>query len=527
MPKVLEVLKRLLPQGSWRTGTWDSCPLWPPDVFAVSATLARMSACYSRVRISKQVRSLRAAGIQWRRTISVPIRAQKCWKLLVQEGDRNVDLCEDRDKRWWTAVLELTAIADEASRWIGFSSKRKSRSLFSDIVFAEHSRYFDDADRLLGNIPYSVCRDVPKQEVCVQPKTRTPQVGCTINALSHHLALLPPSTEVSTVWQLGVPKKRFEKSLNLLLVPFPYRIADDAFVASRAQSRKGKYFSVEPTWLRELDISGFIKFVRGLIARSKEHVKEVDGVVFPEGALTLDFAQAAAKALGRDGLEFLISGVSRTSPSGSSNLAYTALFNDGKIILETLQSKRHRWKLEKSQIERYQLSKSLAPINHSRGWWEDIQVGLSDDSSAVRFTVFRPGATMAVLICEDLARIEPIQQVIRSVGPNLVIVPLLDGAQRDFRWSARYAMALADDPGSAVLTLTALGMIHRERDAAPPIIGLWRDPEHPKTRELLLPWGCHGLLLHLETHDVRNWTLDSRSDLKNTVSLSLKRTWGV
>jgi len=41
------------------------------------------------------------------------------------------------------------------------------------------------------------------------------------------------------------------------------------------------------------------------------------------------------------------------------------------------------------------------------------------------FTVIRPGAALAVLICEDLARFDPVLPVINAVGPNLVISLLL------------------------------------------------------------------------------------------------------
>ena len=40
---------------------------------------------------------------------------------------------------------------------------------------------------------------------------------------------------------------------------------------------------------------------------------------------------------------------------------------------------------------------------------------------------------------------------------------LLDGPQLTSRWAARYASVLADDPGSAVMTLTSYGMVQRSR----------------------------------------------------------------
>jgi hypothetical protein len=65
---------------------------------------------------------------------------------------------------------------------------------------------------------------------------------------------------------------------------------------------------------------------------------------------------------------------------------------------------------------------------------------------------------LTALVCEDLAHNDEIAQLIRSVGPTAVINLLLDGPQLTSRWTARYASVLADDPGSAVLTLTSCGM---------------------------------------------------------------------
>ncbi len=55
--------------------------------------------------------------------------------------------------------------------------------------------------------------------------------------------------------------------------------------------------------------------------------------------------------------------------------------------------------------------------------------------------------------------------ILRAVGPNLVVCLLLDGPQSKERWSTRAAAALADDPGSSVLTLTSLGMLRRAEEA--------------------------------------------------------------
>jgi hypothetical protein len=83
------------------------------------------------------------------------------------------------------------------------------------------------------------------------------------------------------------------------------------------------------------------------------------------------------------------------------------------------------------------------------------------------------------------------------VGPTLVVTLLLDGPQLAARWTARYAGVLADDPGSAVLTLTALGMAARSRPggmAPSRVIAMWKDPVRGM-QEIPLEPGAQGVLL--------------------------------
>jgi hypothetical protein len=107
---------------------------------------------------------------------------------------------------------------------------------------------------------------------------------------------------------------------------------------------------------------------------------------------------------------------------------------------------------------------------------------------------------MCNLICEDLARQEPIAEIIRSVGPSLVIALLMDGPQLKTRWSSRYATVLADDPGSSVLTLSSIGMVGLSRPEGESkrsrVIALWKDPLSG-ARETELPEGADGVLINL------------------------------
>jgi hypothetical protein len=115
----------------------------------------------------------------------------------------------------------------------------------------------------------------------------------------------------------------------------------------------------------------------------------------------------------------------------------------------------------------------------------------------VQFVQLGDEITLACLVCEDLAQIDDVAELMRSVGPTLGITPLLDGPQLTSRWAARYASVLADDPGAAVLTLTSFGMVQRCRPTgmdSSAVIALWKDPVRG-IREIPLDAGAQGVLL--------------------------------
>ena len=154
------------------------------------------------------------------------------------------------------------------------------------------------------------------------------------------------------------------------------------------------------------------------------------------------------------------------------------------------QDKHHRWSLDERQIYQYHLGGALHP--HIR-WWEAIDV----PRRSVQVVEVGEGITIVSLVCEDLAQNDDVAELIRSIGPTIVSTALLDGPQLTSRWSARYASVLADDPGSAVMTLTSFGMAQRSRPAgfdASPVIALWKDPARG-TREISLEPGAQGVLL--------------------------------
>ena len=174
------------------------------------------------------------------------------------------------------------------------------------------------------------------------------------------------------------------------------------------------------------------------------------------------------------------------------------------------QAKHHRWSLDDGQICQYHLSGALQP--HIR-WWEATEI----PRRSVQFVELGDGVTFASLVCEDLAQTDDVARVIRAVGPMIVVTPLLDGPQLGSRWAARYASVLADDPGSAVLTLTSFGMAHRSRPPGfgrSPVIALWKSPGQ-ETREIPLEPGAQGILLSANAARTAQRSYDGRRPLDN------------
>jgi hypothetical protein len=534
MPTVMEVMRRVLPQGTNPAPAgepalvdWQVPPVWPPDLFAVAATLVSLSGAYAHASVTGSTRAsqtnsdafptrVEELGDAWReldaaRLPSVMSRIRELWEVVLAAGAVPVSEPPAPDTHaWCNAALELMAIADVASAGIGFEG---SSSPFFAQVTEQHLRRPGpgDAPEPPRRATATVCKLVPPEECCVQPKSRTPQVGCTLRSLSHHLALLPPIGEVTTSYVVS-PKPLSMEALNLLLVPFPYSVRDDAIRrGSEHPDEKWGRFAVDQRWVPDGDpeSSGekLAAFISDLVRVAQQHAP-VHGVVLPELALDRGRAEWVGTKLGKTGIGLFVTGFSSPGPDGypPRNSVMCVLYDSKEVLTHWEQSKHHRWRLEAGQIGSYGL-----PLDPSMLWWEDIDVS----QRHVRFCNFLDGATLAALVCEDLARIDPVQPVIRAVGPNLVIALLMDGPQHEHRWPGRYATVLAEDPGSSVLTLTSAGFVdrHRGHPDYPRVraVGLWKDASR-RAQQLVLPDDHHAVLLQLGIENLTERTMDRRSD---------------
>jgi len=258
------------------------------------------------------------------------------------------------------------------------------------------------------------------------------------------------------------------------------------------------------------------KAARRALKEAKRITGRIDWVVFPEVALGLDQAESLSRQLRCT----VIGGCGRAASKAQEvvNQAVVAIPLPESAAVVLRQDKHHRWKLNGSQVRQYALGRHLDP---KREWWEDIKLVKRE----VKFQSVAPWLTLCVLVCEDLAQQDPVSDVVRAVGPDLVVALLMDGPQLAGRWPARYAAVLADDPGSSVLTLTSLGMT-RLSCASPGysesrVVAMWKEADN-SFRELTLFHNAVGLVLSLKAEKREEFTADGRGDGKRAIRLSLE-----
>jgi hypothetical protein len=563
---VLDVVDELMPEGSSSLELQETAdprynrlqrlivpPQWPADMFAVAATLMELSGCYTEASLVGNHHGMHDAYIDevldaaklWRKTGNCPRVVEEWWSdLIAIHGSLPLSALKHEIpySRAVATVMRLLAVADEASLGVGWWPREDKKELTKFALRASVSFLDVDADEgaKLRYAPHSLCERVPPWAATVLPKSLTPSVGCTVRAMSHHLALLPPTSVVESEWV--VPDNGpTDGTMRLLVIPYPFRVDDESFVPSgptrdmTSRAKMPPYFTLDPTWLRK-PRKVTAKLIRNeLIAPMVEQAvakfgaNAIDGVLFPECALTEQLADELLDELAKkpiDGLKFLITGTMAAGEPGDAtkdglpghNRAKTMVFAPNqkdpkqRVLYGKAHSKHHRWALDREQIKRYGLTGIPSP--EPLKVWEHISVG----KRQLPFLALRDDLCMTVLICEDLARADPAMPVIRSVGPNLVIALLMDGPQLAVRWPGRYATVLAEDPGSSVLSITSAGMVDRsnlgERNPAR-AVGLWRHDQGYNT-ELYLPMGHHGLVLTVAAKEDEQYSLDHRSDLKTT-----------
>lgn len=540
---------------------WRMPPPLPPDVFGVVALLLDYSGATHHVCQSSrdawdhslvfdEATSQHAVSVgnEWsklwkpepaglrRVTLSSPPEIVAKWQDLWRQRRAFVFkrlLPKEKAPAWWSDALFLLVAADEAAKGYGFPKPDDTgtwdlRQMFHHILVVGPG---EKGGTVHADDRYESISTMRRDVACVLPKSRTPQTGSTLRNLSHHLSLLPARGLARAYWHM--PPMQYDARsdndpVNLLLIPFPYDTPPSQFIpklpAHEVSKGKWGWFELARKWHDAAEPEDIVNFIHHLAQTAQKVAGRVHGIVLPESALsTVAYGllrRRVTDSIRTSGalsdIDFVVTGI-HTDPSGSPcNVAATCIFyrhpNDGSFsAIRSTQHKHHRWRLDPSQLTQYGLGSALSL---GRMWWEGVEL----PSRKLNLFVFRRGAIFAPLICEDLARLEPVHELIRSVGPNLVVALLLDGAQIAGRWPARYATGLADDPGSSVLTLTSWGLVARSGHRVPAgqqasrSIGLWRDNNQRDTIPINLPEGSAAIVLSLSGERFEEHTSYGRGD---------------
>lgn len=498
-------------------------PKWPADVFALAMSLIQKSGVYTLVlndwpppsdseqTMEKWAERMRDFGRRWREiageeTKPVPSFVQERWRTLVQSFSTDIYHLRETPSLAH-ALFELAAMADEASAGVGLA--KSSETSAKSAKFYRRAR----VQLLPTENGSSLCMEIDPTRLRVLPKMHAPSKGLTIRSLSHHLALCC-GDEILPFWETSIAYASQRQSLNLLVIPWPERVKPVQFKrvprsGSGMRNMPGHFgfFSYAAKPDGKVAPEAFVAHVEALYREACSMLGRIDGIVFPELALVPEEFDALREAEFTK-RAFLVSGIAK-APDDDSKFGINELYCDIPNRERMVQSKHHRWKLDGGQIAQYGLGSLLSP---ERSWWEYINV----DNRKLNFVSLLPWLVLSVVICEDLARPDPVGDLLRAVGPNLVIALLMDGPQIKERWSARYATTLAEDPGCSVLSLTSIGMSKLSRPSSGAnrsrVIGLWKDAHSSTPVEIELPDNCGAVVLSLSVRWMDEWTADGRED---------------
>lgn len=477
----------------------------PPDVFAVCGYFAKVSGCY---RIYAQpgaidsgfVKDAELSGKRWRELLdtgryrmrAMPEGVVDAWASIGSEIDALPEGGQLSSK-FERNCLYLIIACDAASAGVGLPGN--SLGLFE--LVSE-----------LGLSSGTLCQNVPVDALRVLPKQHTPRSGFNVRSLTHHLALCSAS-EVKPVWtQLPTLPTEKRSSYNVLVAPWPLVMnASDLKISEGRPSNLDRtfgYFDYLPS--QPTAKAAALHWLKKIIGKVTSIGQKVDLVVFPECSLSeKDWKEISTEA-SISGMAVVagVRGKSRESGSFTNSVRFSAPYSWQQ---SDPQYKHHRWRIDESQISAYGLGSTLGA---SCDWWENIEV----QPRSLNFFAMSENMVICPLICEDLARQDPVAELVRCVGPNMVVALLMDGPQLAERWSARYASVLADDPGSSVLTVTSLGMVKLSKPNGMPvrrIIASWRDA-FGQFVPLELGDADEAVVLNLQFRKRAEATIDGRVD---------------
>jgi len=500
---------------------------WAPDLFAFSDALLDRSEAY-RFAVSPPdgaswpppeipdwhgaIANASAGWCAWVEGdgTKLPGLVAEEWAVVCERSATTLDeLATGRAWRICQALITLHAIADEACAGTGVA--------VADVPRAGH-RFRARARELLART--GTLSRVSRQRLRVLPRVRNPAGGPSIRSLSRYVCVRGPDVDV--VWN-RIPARTLgpggtAEQGNVLMLPWPLRIDAQDFkpigAVERAEFDPYGFFEFAPGELLDLDLADRVL----QSARNQEGSVEI--VVLPEGALRPGDIDELEELLARHGVFLVVAGVREPpDPAGrfGANWLHLGVWFGGRWW-RYRQNKHNRWFLDDKQIEQYHLAAALPPTPSGVRWWEAMTV----PRRTVQILELGDGVTLVSVVCEDLARLDEVADLLRVIGPTLVVTTLLDGPQLASRWTARYASVLADDPGSAVVTLTSFGFVQRSLPPGRPpsrVVSLWKDPVRG-LREIPLDVDAHAVLIHIHIGQTTRRSADGRRPVANTADVT-------
>jgi hypothetical protein len=358
---------------------------------------------------------------------------------------------------------------------------------------------------------------VPPSRLRVLPKYRTRSGGITSRSISRYSSVVGSAIDVD-VSQVGARSGRSRPDqLNVVLLPWPLQVSARDFqpVPGSVQERDIEpygYFQFSPSEPFDLSLADRV------LTAALAHTDRIDVVILPETAVRQDDVARLEPVLSRHGVDMLIAGVRDEATEAGTftgNWVHFGASLDGRWW-HYRQDKHHRWSLDAGQIDQYQLGEVLDPRVR---WWEALQLR----RRSLQLMERADRVAVASLVCEDLAHIDEFVDLVRDIGPTLLVTLVLDGPQLASRWTARYASVLADDPGSAILTLSSYGMVRRARHAGLPpssVVALWKD--HTRgMHEIALDPDAQAILLTVDHVPTIRRAADGRSPELTASDLSI------
>lgn len=568
-----------LPEGdkSYTNAFWLNNLAWPPNLFAVCACILNETGDYVKlVSPNTTITNLYENGLngqkletlsnEWKKSIS---KREKLIGLIWEVESSIDDFVLDEssmpnsirtiipsvfntlnleksleqlsdDQGFVAKILFLLSLADETCAGFGVDSSDDHQG--ND----EYQFLLTLVDLMLHRNERQSIATFCTNRMSVLPKSLTTTVGISLQSLSHHLGFI--SGEVKAYWNDikidSINPNHSEKTyLNILIIPYPFEVHSNQFSQKDDAPHKpvgAKYFVYHP----KPDVDYLIGITKGLVKKAMSSAHDVDLIVFPEATFTQtlfkDYLQGMNDFFDQLNLKqkpVFIAGVidsvdELSCPKNSifeefderncSVLVPPHRYENEYILNNSSlmgtgyeQVKHHRWQLDHDQISTYDIGAELGSLP-GEIYWE----GISIENRRILFTQWEDWFSVCTLICEDLARQEPVSSAIRSIGPNLIVALLFDGPQKRFRWPGRHATTFSEEPGSSVLTVTALGMSQRSIPKNPHFIldrntsrtvALWRD-KFKGEKELVLGEGHHGIVLELTSVNVEQISADCRTD---------------